>query len=240
MRSFLGWFAIAMVLAAVVFSLCGCKTSTVTGGQSSRAIVTSKVTEPTGGTEKHRDSGVTITYHTRDGGTLTIDDRNHGGSSTQPAVKITETKSDATATTQPSVTTNGDSTNFKATDDGFSFQTKNVVKSPTAWALIGILALVGFLCYWFSAWGGVVVSAAGIVLAFVFPAALAWMALAAVGLVCYVYHNALWQLVQGGEKAQKVIPTTDADKVRTALETKQSPGVSGVVDAMRTKMKKNS
>lgn len=172
----------------------------------------------TGGTTATESRGIVLTYQTPSGTATVRDNRDYA------------------ATTQPSVTATGhDATLTSDAKGGFRFQTEEVRSSPTAWGLIAILIVAGVFCYAVGNWPGVILCVAGITLAFVYPAALVWIALAAVAWVLWSHRAAIVQLVRGTQNAIDILPAGDAKTLRTELEKAQAPNVKAVVASVKNK-----
>lgn len=244
----------AIAAVVILAGLVGCKASTVTGGQSRHDVVSTDVTASTQpsitvtGLHEHRKSGE-MTVRLLAGDTdITVTDSRDRVSTSQPTTVIVGgqdrhavTKADDTATTQPSITLTGDKTTLSTNNvkegelGGFHFQTQEVKTNPTAWGLIGILLAAGVAFYFLGNIPGMIVSGAGVVLAFVYPAALVWIALACVAWVIWAHRDTISQIVTGNQKALDSLPSTLATAAKGEMQKAQAPNVQAVVKAIRPK-----
>jgi hypothetical protein len=203
------WLRLILVIVAVALASAGCKSQQVTGG-----------------TSKHDAGGFTFVYQPPNGGKATITDNR-----------------DSIATTQPSVTVKGDQTHVTTQTvgdgqiGGVSFDTKDIQRSPTAWGLIGLLLAAGVGFYLLGNRAGMILCGAGVVLAFVYPAALVWIALAAVLWLIVSHRDTLFQIIDGTHNALGKLPHGDAATVKTELEKAQSPRVKRVVAEIKSKLR---
>lgn len=212
-----------LTLAAV---LTGC-TSSVTGGQARHDTASAVL-----GGHKTETAGF-LDIETFPDGRMVIHDTRRTRATSQPST----VNSESIATTQPSATSNnGAAPRIGASSEGElgSFSFDQVKRPPaTSWPLIGLLLVVGVGFYLVRNWYGVALCGAGILLAFVYPVALVWIALAAVGWVLWSHRAALAQVVRGNDRALASLAPIDASLLKTHMASKQDTRVQRVVRAIK-------
>ena len=180
----------------------------------------------TGGSARHESGGFEISYAPPSGGKVTITDNR-----------------EVIATTQPSVSINGDATNFKSITapegeiGGFSFVTKNIPKSYTIWGLIGLLLLTAVGFYLVGNYVGAVASLACTVIAFIQPNILVFFAIAALAWLILTNWKRIKQFISGNKVALENMPPEVAEQAKVNMSTKQDEATQQLAKSVSASLK---
>lgn len=241
------------LILAVGLLLTGCKTSTVTGGQSRHdttvreSLSTTQPSTTVSGLKVRQDNDVVMVHYAAPGTDIYVTDTRQAIATSQPSVTVTGGQSqrsvdkfESVATTQPSISLTGDTTKVSTETakegelGGFHFETREVKNNPTAWGLIGLLVLAGGGFYLRRNFVGMIGCAAGIALAFLAPYLLVWAAVAAIAWLIFSNWSAIHQLVTGAQNAIDKLPEPHAETLKNELEKAQDPAMKRVVAAIKS------
>lgn len=223
LRAIIGIFLLMMAI-----SLIGCK-SEVKGGSKSSSASTEKII----GAQTRSDVG-NYSVEIRSDGTAVVLMHRDQYAATQPT---TQRSSEASASTQPSASSNGQSLPRIAVDDDGSWAASfDQIKVPPRanWPLFLIFLAAAVALWQFTGQrllaGGCLVLG---LLAVAWPAALGWLLLASFAFVVLAFRKAIKQLVDGATNALDQTDNLQREKLKLAMAAKQDDATQRVVKGLK-------